>query len=254
MKLYKKRIKDYKNLIQEQYVRESSVQKVVEQCEDVMLRKENKRTSYFDFLYEQSGFIKKRWWVLQGCVLILLWFLLKDSGGTENMERIIGSLATSFAILIIPEVWKNRRFSAMEIEAASFYSLRQICAARTLLFAVVDIMMVTIFLVVAFHTIQLSVYEMVINFLIPFNVSSCICFRLLCSKKLEMEYVAVLVSAIWMVIWLAVVTHDGIYHMIAEPIWIGLILLSFAYLIFCIRKSQFSYEIIWEDNTNGIKF
>lgn len=244
MKQYKKRIDDYKKLIQEQYIRESSVQNVIDQCKGVMPPQENIRISYFEFLYEQSKFIKKRWWVLQGCVLFLLWFLLKDSGAAENMGRTMGIFAASFAVLIIPEIWKNRRFSCTEIEGAAFYSLRQICAARILLFAIVDMVMITVFLVITYNTIQISAYRMITNFLLPFNVSGCICFRCLYSKWAETEYIAVLVSIVWSIIWSAIVTQDSIYNMIAESIWLGLVLLSFGYLIFCIRKSQVSCEIV----------
>lgn len=252
MKLYKKKIKDYKNLIQKEYVRKSSIQNVMEQCRDAINHQETSQTSYFEFLYEQSRFIKKRWWVLQGAVLTVLWLLLQDFDA-GNRERIAGVLATAFALLIIPEIWKNRRFSAIEIEEAAFYSLRQICAARILLFAIVDLAMVTVFFVITLNTIHISAYEIIINFLLPFNVSGCICFRLLCSQKFEMEYVAVLVCAVWTGLWLAILAHDTIYYMIAEPIWLGLVGLSFIYLFYCIEKSQHYCEIIGEDIINGIK-
>ncbi|MDE6761353.1 MAG: hypothetical protein K2J90_11845 [Lachnospiraceae bacterium] len=252
MKLYKKKIKDYKNFIQTEYIQDTSIQNVMKQCQNVISRQENFQTSYFEFLYEQSRFIKKRWWGLQGAVLTVLWLLLQnlDAG---NRERIAGVLATAFALLIIPEIWKNRRFSAIEIEEAAFYSLRQICAARILLFAVVDLILVTVFFVITLNTIQISAYEIIINFLIPLNVSCCICFRLLCSQKFETEYAVVLVCAIWTGLWLAVLTHDTIYYMIAEPIWLVLVGLSFIYLFFCIEKSQHYCEIIMEDTINGIK-
>lgn len=247
MKRYKKRIDDYKKLIQEQYIRESSVQNVIDRCKDVMPPQESIRISYFEFLYEQSKFIKKRWWVLQGCVLLFLWLLLKDSDVAENMGRTMGVFAALFAVLIIPEIWKNRRLSCTEIEGASFYSLRQICAARILFFAIVDMVMVTVFLVITYNTIQISAYRMIMNFLLPFNVAACICFRCLYSKGVETEYIAVLASIVWIVIWSAVTMQDSIYHVIAEPIWLSLVLLSFGYLIVCIRKSQFNcdnYEIV----------
>jgi hypothetical protein len=244
MKLYKKRIDDYKKLIQEQYIRESSVQNVIDRCKGMMTPQENIRISYFEFLYEQFKFIKKRWWVLQGCILLFLWLLLKDSDAAENIGRTMGVFAALFAVLIIPEIWKNRRFSCMEVEGASFYSLRQICVARILLFAIVDLVMVTVFLVITYNTIQISAYRMIMNFLLPFNVSGCICFRCLCSKGAETEYIAVFVSVVWIVIWSAITMHDSIYHMIAEPIWLGLVLLTFGYLIFCVRKSQFNCDIV----------
>ncbi len=237
MRSYEKRIREYKELIQRRYVKDSSIQKTVKQCGSIIAERGNVKTSYFEFLYDQSAFIKKRWWILQGVVLLILWLLLRDSDNAEYMGRIIGTLATVFVMLIIPEFWKNRRNSAVEIERTSFYSLRQICMARILLFAIVDFMMVMAFFTVAFHTIQISIYSMIVNFMIPFNVSSCICFRVLYSKWMESEYIAVFVSVVWIVVWLAVVTHDPLYHIIAEPIWLGLVLLSFGYLIFLIKRS-----------------
>ena len=50
------------------------------------------------------------------------------------IQRSMGVIASLFVILIIPELWKNRTFQCMEIEASSYYSLRQVYAARMLLF------------------------------------------------------------------------------------------------------------------------
>lgn len=40
---------------------------------------------------------------------------------------------------------ENRRNGAVEVEQASYYTLRRICAARVLLFAAVDFLIVMIF-------------------------------------------------------------------------------------------------------------
>lgn len=253
MKVCRKRIKDYKQLIQREYVRDTAVQKVIDCCCDLMTPEENSRMSYIEFLYEQSRFIKKRWWGLQALVLLLLWLLLKDSDNAGDMGRMMGIMATVFAVLIIPEVWKNRRYSAMEIEGTAFYSLRQICAARILLFAVADMVMMTVFFAASFYTIEISAYRMITDFLVPFNVSCCICFRLLYSRRGEMEYVALLVSGVWMGIWTAIVMHDEIYQSVVEPVWLGLLLLSFGYFAFCVKKSQWNYENGWEALNDGIR-
>ncbi len=253
MKGYRKRIKDYRKLIQKEYVRDAAIQKVIDHCGGLMIQEENSRLSYLEFLYEQARFIQKRWWGLQALVLLLLWFLLKDSDSAGDMGRMMGILATVFTILIIPEIWKNRRYSAVEIEGAAFYSLRQICAARIFLFAVADMIMVTVFFVVSFYTIRISAYRMITDFLIPFNVSGCICFRLLYSRRGEMEYVALLISGVWMGIWTAIVMYDEIYQRIVEPVWLGLLLLSFGYLVFCLKKSQRNCENGWEEVIDGIR-
>lgn len=186
--------------------------------------------------------------------MLLIWILLSDFESRENVLRMLPSMATIFAVLIIPEMWKNRRFSTVEIEKTTFYSLRQIMAARMLLFGIVDVAMMTIFLGIVSNTIQIEVYKIIIDFLIPFNVSCCICFRLLYSKRHDhdMEYLAFFLNLICTVAWSAIAGTDFIYRQMAMPLWIGILVLSFGYLIYCVQKLQRHYELIVEEQENGI--
>lgn len=61
-----------------------------------------------------------------------------------------------------------------------------------------------------------------------------------------MEYTSAVLCVVWNAVWLAVVADDAVYGRVAEPVWIGLILLSFGYLILCIRKSLLDCETVWE--------
>ena len=89
MKNYKQQIKEYKEEIEEKYVRAEAENKIVKACQNILsesvLSKQSHRTSYFEFLYEQTKFIKKRWWILQGCVLMCLWIWL--SNYTSDIKR-----------------------------------------------------------------------------------------------------------------------------------------------------------------------
>lgn len=246
MRRYQKQIKEYRKLIQNDYIRETSVQEVIARCETLIAGKEDGRISYFEFLYEQSHYIEKKWWVLQGVVLLFLWYLLKDNGMNGTMERMTGGLAAVFAILIIPEIWKNRRYSSVAIEKASYYSLRQICVARILLFAAVDMIMVTAFFVMALQTVQVMAYWLAVNFLLPLLMSCCICFRLLCSRRQGMDYTAAAMCMVWSAVWLTVAANNALYERIAVPVWIGLILLFFGYLVCCVQKSLSCSERVWE--------
>ena len=66
MKQYQRKIKEYKSLIQKEYIQETAVCTVMERCSDIVSRQDNRRASYFEFLFEQFKFIKKRWWALHG--------------------------------------------------------------------------------------------------------------------------------------------------------------------------------------------
>ena len=127
MKPYEKTIRDYKKIIQESCIREEAVKRTVEACRSTLpeqpLQEKWERTSYFEFLYEQARFIKKRWWLLQGTVLAFLWFWMsRYAQDSAEMTRLMGVIAVVFVILIVPELWKNRKHGVGEIELASVYN------------------------------------------------------------------------------------------------------------------------------------
>lgn len=108
-----------------------------------------------------------------------------------------------------------------------------------------------LFFGVSVYTLQISAYRLIIDFLVPFNVSCCICFRLLYSKWNDMEYIAVFLSIACIFIWTLIVSTDSIYQRISMPIWGSLLIISFGYLIFCVHKSQCNCEINWEVKSSG---
>ena len=61
MRRYQKQIKEYRKLIQKNYIREASLLKVIAQCEPKIADQEDRRISYFEFVYEQSRYIEKQW-------------------------------------------------------------------------------------------------------------------------------------------------------------------------------------------------
>lgn len=148
---------------------------------------------------------------------------------------------------------ENRRNGAVEVEQASYYTLRRICAARVLLFAAVDFLIVMIFLAVAYRTTALTLNNLVVNFLLPVNVSCCICFRVLYSRWERSEYVAVMLCLLWVAVWTMIVVNDAVYQRIASPVWKAMLLLTFVYVVYCVRKSLTFDEKMLEDYTNGIR-
>ena len=247
MELYEKKIQRYQRLVKEQCVREDAVRMTVQRSKDALESAENGLLTYAEFLYQLLHFIRKRWWAYQSMVLVLLWLLLKDADGIYA-QRTMGAGAAIFVILLVPELWKNRRTASMEIEGAAYYSLRQIYSARMLLFAMADLLMLTGFWLTASWTVQLTVETFLINFVLPFTVSCCVCFRLLGSRRADSEYAVVVICGSWAVVWMMILGQDRIYENIAEPVWAGLLICSLVYLGWCVRKAQKDCEAIWEVN------
>ena len=64
MMKYKQQIKEYKEEIEKKYARIEAENRTVKACQNILsesiLSKQSHRTSYFEFLYEQTKFIKKK--------------------------------------------------------------------------------------------------------------------------------------------------------------------------------------------------
>lgn len=189
-----------------------------------------------EFLYAQSRYIRKRWWLLQGLLLLLLWVYLKYSGSGPYIQRSMGILVPLFVLLIMPELWKDRMADAVEIECTTLYSLRQIYAARLFLFALADLFLITVFLAGVSVTMQVRAVELIVQFFLPFNVTCCICFRSLYSRQRRSELSALFLCLFWITFWSRITWTDRIYDAITLPVW-GLLLTGSAlWLCCCIRK------------------
>ena len=92
--------------------------------------------SWLEFLYQQASYIQKHWWFAQGAVLLILWMTMFLSDSSIYTRRCMGILAPSFVILILPELWKNRSNGAMEVEGATFFSIKNICVIHFFSFLV----------------------------------------------------------------------------------------------------------------------
>ena len=199
-----------------------------------------------EFLYQQSQYIHKRWWVLQGLLLLSLWFLLKITDSGYYMQRIMGIAAPLFVVLVIPEFWKNRCANAMEVECASYYSLRQIYAARLTLFAAVDLLFLSVFGVMIVYTDKMTVQELMFQFFLPFSVTCCICFQTLYNKMMNSESLSAALCLFWSGLWIYVVLDKSIYTAVSVKVWNVLLVSSVLYLGYCIRRGQKKCDETWE--------
>ena len=193
--------------------------------------------SYLDFFWQQAGYIRKRWWGLQFLALLLLWCWVCNVSGKREIQGTMGIMAAVFAILLIPELWKNRAANAMEIEGSAYYSLRQIYAARMLAFGVVDIGLLSAFTVAVSVTASVQAKEMVVYFFLPFTGACCILFRALCSRMVTTQIGTMSLALLWTAVWLFVVSNEQIYQKVSIPVWSAALLLAALYLGYAVKKA-----------------
>lgn len=249
MKLWNKDkdIKSYCRIQTEVSCSEIRIRKTVEKSKKAFLESEGEGwLSQAGFLYQQSRYIQKRWWIIQGVVLLALWWILNITHSSYYIQKSMGIAGPLFVVLIMPELWKNQNANAMEVECAALYSLRQIYTARIFLFALADVFLLSLFFIGAFLTAGLSAWDFMIHFFLPFNVTCCICFRTLYSKNSHSEVFALLLSMVWTGIWVQLVLNETIYSVISGPAWGIMLFISLLYLGYSLKKGQKKYEEIWE--------
>ncbi len=202
-----------------------------------------------EFLYAQSRYIKKRWWLIQALVLVAVWVFLENSHSDLELRRILGAAAPLFTLLILPELWKNRFYGAMEVECTSFYTIRQIYSARFMVFFVVDLLLLSLFTCIATVGVEIELQQLLIQFFLPMNVCACICFHCLYSNGQNSEIFGILSCFIWNVIWECVVVKEAIYSAVSTPVWNVLLVVSLVYLVYSIICGQKKCERNWEAQT-----
>lgn len=192
--------------------------------------------SWLEFLRQQASYIQKRWWAAQGAVLALLWLELSLSGGSSMARRCTGVLIPCFAILILPELWKNRSSGSLEVEGAAYFSLQKVYAARLTLFGMADVCLLSAFLLVMGMTVRIEIWDLLIQFVLPLNVTCCICFRSLCGGERGSVFSALGGCFFWVCLWTLLILDDRIYGRISLPVWAGALALSAVYLGYSIRR------------------
>lgn len=226
---------------------EAKIQDTIAASKAAFLAGESEKMVFHaEFLYYQSKFIKKRWWVLQGLLLAFVCFLLCRMETDYLIRRSLGLAGPLFVILILPELWKNRNFDAMEVECTTFFTLRSIYAARLTLFAGVDILLLSVFFAGASLFAKLTLWEILIQFVLPFNVTCCICFWTLYSKHIRSEAFALLLCILWTAAWSMLILNNAVYRVISTPVWITALALSFVGLAYTLCRGQERWQQILE--------
>lgn len=210
---------------------EELLQHTIQKSKEAFWSQESKReTSWLEFLYQQSSYLQKRWWLAQGAVLLLLWLGLYLSGSSTYDRRCMGILAPVFVILILPELWKNRSCGSMEIEGTAYFSLQKIYAARLLLFGMADICLLTVFWAVSTVSLHAAAEDLLIHFILPLNVTCGICFWTLCSKRSMSIFSSLAACSAWMAGWVLLISNDRIYEKFSLPVWYVMVAASLIYL------------------------
>lgn len=212
----------------------------------VALVDSNLRMSYFEFLHSQLPFIQKHWWAIQALLLLSTGILLQWMDSSFGIRRCLGIAAPLFAVLILPELWKNRSYEATEVESATYFTLRQIYAARMTLFAGMDVLLLSLFLIGTSANMPITIWELAIQFVFPFCVSCCICLHCLYNCRTGSEVLPLFLCFVWAGIWLLIILDDRIFNQVSAISWGMMLAASILFMGYCILHGQKQLQKQWE--------
>ncbi|MCI9174534.1 MAG: hypothetical protein HFH49_06225 [Lachnospiraceae bacterium] len=205
--------------------------------------------SFDEFLWIQLKLIQKRWWILQFLLLCTAGTILASSWEESYIQRGMAVCSALFSILTIPEFWKNRSCQSMEIETAAYYSLRQIYAARMLLFGIADTLLLASFGGAAVLSLNVPAETLLVQFLLPMIVTSAICFGTLSSRRKLTESSALALSVLWSALWLLITLNEKVYAAVTLPIWIGILGISLLCWCLALKHTLKTCGDYWETRT-----
>lgn len=218
--------------------REERISETVRLSGETFLKREQERMlTYGEFLRTQFLVLRKRWWAYQCLLLLAAGLLLPFLGEDVYIHRSAGVVSVLFVVLIIPEMWKNRTYNSMEIETAAYYSLRQIYAARMLLFGAADLFLAAGFGVCLRGRLHFTGEELLVQFLFPMAVTACICFGILCNKYAVSETVSIAACLVWSAVWWLFTMNEQAYKAVQFPVWMALFLAAVVFLAAAVRRT-----------------
>lgn len=223
---------------EEKHNKTARIQEIAGKSADIFYQKEKKqKLFYFDFLYIQLRYMKKRWWLIQMFLLagyfIAAYYIL-DS---VMLQRSLGVTASLFIVMIIPEFWKDKATGSTELEATTCYTLRDIYAARLLLFGGIDAAFLFVFCLMLHVAAGVDLLQMVSQFFVPLVITACICFVTLCSWRSRNEMPAVTLCLIFSGCWWAMTMQQRIFDAVYTPVWAVFLAAGLIFLILSIRKT-----------------
>lgn len=228
-------------------VQEQQIFDVTERAQEILAAGQQNIMAYPEFLKSQLSYIRKRWWVLQIILMAGMLQWIAAAGRYLSMRRELGVFSVLFVVLIIPELWKNRSSSSMEVESASYFTLRQIYAARILIFTAVDVLLFSVFCGISSVSLQVSAKELIVQCLVPCCVTACICFWALGSRRHFGETAAIAACLGWSLIWLLMVLNRKVYDLISFPVWTAILSVTLVCLGMAVYRALRNCERCWEE-------
>ena len=115
-----------------------------------------------------------------------------------------------------------------------------------MLFAGADVLLLSLFFLGIQRGGIVPLRELMVEFLLPCNVSCCICFSCLYSRRVSSEAWCLVLCGIWTAFWETLMLRDAVYQALSPAVWTALLAMSFGFLIWRVSMGQKNWHDVWE--------
>lgn len=204
----------------------------------VMDNEKEKEAGMLEFVFGQMRFISKGTWAVKAVVFAGMFIALYAiySGGAKVADQMIALAASLLVLTAMPEIWKNIRYQAMDVESCTRFGLKKAYLARFLLLGMTDLCVATVFVLCANKWLASSFYQIAVWLLVPYNSMLMVCLSVMAFGKRNSEQLAEAGGALWMAVVFWLTGYTNIYEKVQLFMWGILLGLSYVYLVFVIGK------------------
>lgn len=211
-------------------------QTVIASIEQFYLSERTHLLSHQDFLFFQLHLLKKRWLIIQTILMVSVYLFLKFSPETLYFSGALGIAACLFIIFMIPDLWRERNANASELISTCYYSLEHVYAAKMMIIGIYDLLLLSLFFLATGLTTKLTIYTLIIYFILPLTVVACTCFCLLSVKNSIGSFATICICVFASISLFLLTSISKIYQKISISIWIALVILSLIFLALSIYR------------------
>ncbi|MGL5642605.1 MAG: hypothetical protein ACRDDM_10065 [Paraclostridium sp.] len=157
----------------------SGIQDTVVKVRKVVNETQYKGLTFWEFYFQQFGFIRKKVWVIQFLILLFCGLRLYSHQASMQTINLISSISPLIFISGVREISRNYTYGTVELELSTQYTLNQVMISRISILGLMNILSITILVAFVGAKTSLHTYAVFLYICVPFMVTCFGCLWIL---------------------------------------------------------------------------
>lgn len=149
----------------------NNIQDTIVKVRQIVSETQHNDLTFWQFYFQQFGFIRKKVWLIQFIILLFSTFKLYQSESTQVIN-LISSIAPLIFLSGITELSRTHTYGTMEIELSTQYTLKEILMSRISILGLINILSISILSIIVRTNTSLPLYTAFIYICVPFMLTS----------------------------------------------------------------------------------